>query len=122
MFTYQQLLQHLHAGKEQLNAFKQFRRELTRTEFNLQLITEEGADLIYKDTLKSLISWLDWFLTETGYEEGVLIHNVNYINRRIQSYPAIELDIERRRIELHKRAQNNKTVRSSKSDDSTGNH
>lgn len=96
IFTYQQLLQHLHSGEQQLSQFQQFCNKLGSLEVNLQILEEETVHLDYYKTVTTLIQWLDWFLTETGYEESALIQNVKYINRRLITYPAIELDIEQR--------------------------
>ena len=103
MLTYQQLVEQLHSGEQQLQAYQQFKNGFDIIEFYLEKLEVESHLSPYKDTFKALQQWLDWFITEIGYEEGVLLHNVEYINRRLAVYPAIELDIEARRRELHER-------------------
>ena len=85
-----------------MKQYQQFKNGFEIIKFYLQ--SEPDFSLSpYKSTLSALVKWLDWFIIELEYKEGVLIHNVNYLNRRINTYPAIELDIERRTIELHER-------------------
>ena len=103
MLSYQQLVIQLQSGERQLREFQQFRKEFEIAEVNIQILAEESSDSQYQETIKTLIKWIDWFLTETGYEEEVLHHNVEYINRRLETYPAIELEIERRSREIRER-------------------
>ena len=106
MLSYQQLTAHLQSGEEQLEVFQKFWHAFEIVEVDLQILLEESKSSPYIDTIRPLIKWIDWFLTETGYEEAVLIHNVEYINRRLRVYPAIELEIEERSREINERLAN----------------
>ena len=106
ILTYQQLLEHLQSGQNQLNRYQQFKNGFDIIEFYLEKLEGKFHRSQYNDTLSALLKWLDWFIGEIKYEEGVLVHNVDYLNRRIRTYPAIELDIEASRIELQQRLEN----------------
>lgn len=106
MQTYQEILQQLHSAESQLRAYQQFKHDFEIVEIYLQTIEGESEQSQYLCTIKALIKWLDWFITEIEYEEGVLIFNVNYINRRLNNYPAIELELAERRRELNERLAN----------------
>ena len=107
MLTLQQLIDYLHSGERQLEAYRLFRNGFESTEFYLQSVEDQFVASPYNETLVVLLKWIDWFITETGYEEGVLIHKAEYLHRRIQQYPAIELQIEQRTRELHARLAHN---------------
>ena len=103
ILTYQQLIEHLQSGQNQLNRYQQFKNGFDIIEFYLEKLEGEFHRSQYIDTLSALLKWLDWFIGEIECEEGVLIHNVEYLNKRIRNYPAIELEIEASRIELQQR-------------------
>ena len=103
MLTLQQLIQQLESGESQLVSFRKFRNELKTAETGLQILENDIKHSQYKETIKPLLKWLDWFITDTGYEESVLVHNVDYINRRLDTYPAIELAIEERSRQIRER-------------------
>ena len=94
MLTYQQLVSYLQSGKSQLKAFQTFRNELISAKTHLNRLQREWESSRYRETIKLLINWLDGFIADTEHKEAVLIHNVEYINRRLAIYPTIEIDIE----------------------------
>ena len=103
MLSYQQLELQLQSGESQLKSYQTFQIGLKAVENHLLLLEVEATQSQYEDTIKTLIKWLDWFITETGYEEYVLIHNVEYMNRRLATYPTIELEIEERSRQIRER-------------------
>ena len=103
MLTYEQLLQQLQSGERLLSTFQNFKNGLETVKLNLQILQLEGGYSVYQDTTNAQIKWLDWFITKIGYKEAVLIHNADYINRRLATYPAIELEIAERRRQFNER-------------------
>ena len=66
MLTYQQLVLQLQSGESQLKAFQMFRDELKAAEAHLQLLEPDSGYSQFQETIKPLIKWLDWFITDTG--------------------------------------------------------
>ena len=86
MLTYIQLTENLQKGERLLTKVTQYKHDIELIEFHLQELEYHFDSSPYNNTLTTLLKWLNYFIIEIEYEEGVLIHHVHHLQRTINRH------------------------------------